>query len=96
MVEERKDTLIQIFPTSLLVCTYKDDFKKEFKYIRNLEYKGQQITGAFRTQDSYVLKHPELSKIKEFILESLDKYTNSFNKSFVFTGVFSFSSCIRS
>ena len=77
MVEERKDTLIQIFPTSLLVCTYKDDFKKEFKYIRNLEYKGQQITGAFRTQDSYVLKHPELSKIKEFILESLDKYTNS-------------------
>jgi len=76
MVNERKDTLISIFPTSLLVCTYKDDFKKEFKHIRNLEYTDQQVTGVFRSKDSYLMKHPELSKIKEFLLESLDKYTN--------------------
>tara|TARA_Y100001951_G_scaffold85653_1_gene75681 strand:- start:81 stop:716 length:636 start_codon:yes stop_codon:yes gene_type:complete len=76
MVEERKDTLVSIFPISLLVCTYKEDFKKEFKYVRTLEYKGQQVTGAFRSNDSYLLKHPPLSKIKEFILESLDKYTD--------------------
>ena len=31
MVEERKDTLISIFPVSLLVCTFKEDFKKESK-----------------------------------------------------------------
>ena len=76
MVEERKDTLIQLFPTTLLVRSYKEDFKKEFKYIRNVDYKGQQVTGAFRSQDSYILKHPELLKIKEFILESLDMYTD--------------------
>ena len=76
MVEERKDTLIQLFPTSLLIRTYKEDFKKEFKYVRNVEYKDQQVTGAFRSKDSYILKHPELLKIKEFILESLDMYTD--------------------
>ena len=62
MVEERKDTLIQLFPTSLLIRSYKEDFKKEFKYIRKIDYKGQQVTGAFRSQDSYILKRPELSK----------------------------------
>ena len=56
--------LLMIFPTTLFVRSYKEDFKKEFKYIRNLEYQGQQVTGAFRSTDSYLLKHPELSKIK--------------------------------
>jgi uncharacterized protein (TIGR02466 family) len=35
------------------------------------------VTGAFRSTDSYLLKHPELSKIKEFILESLDIYADT-------------------
>jgi len=69
--------LLMIFPTTLFVRSYKEDFKKEFKYIRNLEYQGQQVTGAFRSTDSYLLKHPELSKIKEFILESLDIYADT-------------------
>jgi uncharacterized protein (TIGR02466 family) len=69
--------LLMIFPTTLFVRSYKEDFKKEFKYIRNLEYQGQQVTGAFRSTDSYLLKHPELSKIKEFILESLDMYADT-------------------
>jgi len=76
MVNNRKDTLLQVFPTCLLVCTLKKDFKKEFNYIRNLEYIGQKVTGEFRSKDSYLMKHPELSKIKEFLLESLDKYTD--------------------
>ena len=69
--------LLMIFPTTLFVRSYREDFKKEFKYIRNLEYEGQQVTGAFRTKDSYLLKHPELSKIKVFVLESLDMYADS-------------------
>ena len=69
--------LLMIFPTTLFVRCYKEDFKKEFKYIRNLEYEGQQVTGAFRTKDSYLLKHPELSKIKAFVLQSLDMYSDT-------------------
>ena len=69
--------LLMIFPTTLFVRSYREDFKKEFKYIRNLEYEGQQVTGAFRTKDSYLLKHPELSKIKAFVLESLDMYADT-------------------
>jgi len=69
--------LLMIFPTTLFVRSYKEDFKKEFKYIRNLEYEGQQVTGAFRTKDSYLLKHPELSKIKAFVLQSLDMYSDT-------------------
>ena len=71
------DKLIALFPTTLLVTKYEGDFKKEFKYIRQLEYEKQQITGVFRSKDSYLMKHPELSKLKEFFLEGLDKYTAS-------------------
>ena len=34
----------------------EEDFKKEFKYIRNLEYDEQQLTGVFRSKDSYLMK----------------------------------------
>ena len=71
------DKLVALFPTTLLVTKYEGDFKKEFKYIRGLEYDNQQITGVFRSKDSYLMKHPELSKLKEFFLEGLDKYTTS-------------------
>ena len=71
------DKLVGLFPTTLLVTKYEEDFKKEFKYIRQLEYEKQQITGVFRSTDSYLMKHPELSKLKEFFLEGLDKYTAS-------------------
>jgi len=71
------DKLIGLFPTTLLVTKYAEDFKKEFKYIRALEYEDQQITGIFRSKDSYLMKHPQLSKLKEFFLEGLDKYTAS-------------------
>ena len=35
------DKLIALFPTTLLVTKYEADFKKEFKYIRGLEYDKQ-------------------------------------------------------
>jgi len=71
------DKLIALFPTTLLVTKYEGDFKKEFKYIRELEYDKQQITGVFRSTDSYLMRHPELFKLKEFFLEGLDKYATS-------------------
>jgi len=71
------DKLIGLFPTTLLVTKYEEDFKKEFKYIRELEYENQQITGVFRSKDSYLMNHPQLSKLKEFFLEGLDKYASS-------------------
>ena len=47
------DKLIALFPTTLLVTKYEADFKKEFKYIRGLEYDKQQITGSLLQSGSF-------------------------------------------
>ena len=52
MVDNPKGELIMIFPTTILLVKNKEDFKKEFKYIRNLDYDDQQLTGVFRSKDS--------------------------------------------
>ena len=78
MVEkpQQKGELILIFPTSLLVIKYKEDFKKEFKFIRKLAYDPQQVTGVFRSKDTYLMKRPELAKLKQFFQVALDTYCN--------------------
>ena len=76
MVDKTKGELIMIFPTSVLLVKYKEDFKKEFKYIRNLEYDEQQLTGVFRSKDSYLMKQPELDKLHKFFQLALDTYAN--------------------
>jgi uncharacterized protein (TIGR02466 family) len=75
--EKYKANLICIFPTNLLVSEYPHDFKKEFKFARELDYDNQQITGVFRSKDTYVLRHPELEKLKAFFYASLNTYCES-------------------
>ena len=78
MTEEKyKANLICIFPTNLLVSEYPHDFKKEFKFIREIEYDNQQITGVFRSKDTYILRRPELEKLKAFFYGSLNTYCES-------------------
>ena len=65
--------LISIFPTTILQVKYQEDFKKEFEFIRSLEYQVQP-TGVFRSKNSYLIKRPELAKLKTFFQLQLNKY----------------------
>ena len=71
-----KEQVLQFFPTPGLITKYPDTIEEEFEFIQNLEYgeKGSE-NGNVQTRDTYLLKHKELSKIKDFIYESLNKFT---------------------
>ena len=74
---KEKDELLQIFPTPVLIRKYEHAFDEEFKFIKNLRYIEQKENKNFKSDDTYLLKHKELSKIKDFIYESLSKYTQN-------------------
>ena len=72
----KEDTVLQLFPIPGLITKYPGTFEEEFKFIKNLEYIGNKPVGVnFKTKDTYILRHKELSKIKDFIYESLNKFT---------------------
>ena len=72
---KEKDELLQLFPTPALITKYENSFEEEFKFIQNLRYIEQKENGNFKSDDTYLLKHKELSKIDNFFKESLNKYT---------------------
>ena len=72
-----KDELLQIFPLPVLICKYENSIEEEFKFIKNLRYTEQKDNRNFKSDDTYLLKHQELSKIKEFFLQSLNKFTQN-------------------
>ncbi len=72
-----KDELLQIFPIPVLICKYENSIEEEFKFIEKLRYIEQKEIKNFKSDDTYLLKHKELSKIKDFIYESLIKYTQN-------------------
>ena len=72
----KEDTVLQLFPVPGLITKYSGTIEEEFKFIQNLEYIGNKTVGGnFRSTDSDLLRHKELSKIKDFIYESLNKFT---------------------
>ena len=76
-----KDELLQIFPTPLLITKYEGDLSKELKYVDNLPYKEQKANANFKSADSYLLEIEELKNIKNFMYESLNKYTKNISNS---------------
>ena len=71
-----KEQVLQFFPTPGLITKYPDTIEEEFKFIQNLEYENKHTeNGNVKSKDTYLLKHKELSKIKDFIYESLNKFT---------------------
>ena len=74
---KEKDELLQLFPTPALITKYENTFEEEFKFIQNLRYIEQKENKNFKSDDTYLLKHKELSKIKDFIYESLNKFTQN-------------------
>ena len=74
---KEKDALLQIFPSPVLITKYEHSIEEEFKFIKNLRYIEQKANGNFKSDDTYLLKHKELSKIKDFFYESLKKFTQN-------------------
>jgi|TARA_R110002167_G_scaffold226340_1_gene431497 uncharacterized protein (TIGR02466 family) len=74
------DTLLHVFPTSILLTKYPNSLKDEFGYIQNLDYTSPNATlqnhnTNSKSVDTFILKHKALSNIKNFIYDSLKKYT---------------------
>ena len=74
---KEKDELIQIFPIPVLITKYEHSIEDEFKFIEKLRYIEQKENGNFKSDDTYLLKHNELALIKNFIYESLNKFTKN-------------------
>ena len=66
---KEKDELLQIFPTPVLITKYGNSMENEFKFIENLRYIEQKENKNFKSDDTYLLKHKELSKIDNFFKE---------------------------
>ena len=74
---KEKDELLQIFPSPVLITKYEHSIEEEFKFIEKLRYIEQKENGNFKSDDTYLLKHNELALIKNFIYESLNKFTKN-------------------
>jgi uncharacterized protein (TIGR02466 family) len=70
-----KEELLQIFPTPLLIVPYEQPIDKELSYLKTISYRRQQQNGNFRSDDSYLLRNEEFKDIKNFLKESIDKFT---------------------
>ena len=74
---KEKDDLLQIFPIPVLITKYENSIEEEFEFVKKLRYIEQKENSNFKSDDTYLLKHKELSKIKDFIYESLNKFTQN-------------------
>ena len=72
-----KEELLQLFPTPLLIVPYEESIDKELTYLKTISYREQQQNGNFRSDDSYLLYKEELKNIKNFLSESVDKFTKN-------------------
>ena len=76
-----KEELLQIFPTPLLITKYEGDLSKEIKYVDSLPYTEQKANANFKSQDTYLLEIEELKNIKNFMYESLNRFTKNISQS---------------
>ena len=72
-----KEELLQIFPTPLLIVPYEESLEKELAYLKTISYRQQVGNGNYRSDDFYLLKNEEFKNIKNFLTESVDKFTKN-------------------
>jgi uncharacterized protein (TIGR02466 family) len=70
-----KEELLQLFPTPLLIVPYEESIAKELAYLKTISYREQKANGNYRSDDSYLLRNKEFKNIKNFLGESLNKFT---------------------
>jgi len=69
------DTILHVFPTTMFVSKYPDTYDEEFEYIQKLPFRQEgSYNGNCKTEDSYILRHEELFKIKNWIKEKIKNY----------------------
>ena len=69
------DTILHVFPTTMFTSKYPDSYDEEFEYIEKLPFRQEgSYNGNCKTEDSYILEHKELSKIKIWIEEKIKNY----------------------
>tara|TARA_R100000081_G_scaffold86278_1_gene55862 strand:- start:64 stop:690 length:627 start_codon:yes stop_codon:yes gene_type:complete len=72
-----KEELLQLFPTPLLIVPYKEPIDEELAYLKTLSYRQQKGNGNYRSDDSYLLRQEKLKNIKNFLGESVNKFTTN-------------------
>ena len=72
-----KEELLQLFPIPLLIVPYEESIDKELAYLKTISYREQQNNGNYRSNDSYLLRNEELKNVKNFLGESVDKFTKN-------------------
>ena len=72
-----KEELLQLFPTPLLIVPYEESIDEELAYLKTISYREQQQNGNYRSDDSYLLRQEKLKNIKNFLSESVDKFTKN-------------------
>ena len=72
-----KNELLQLFPTPLLITKYEGSLEQELKYINTLEWIEQKYNGNFKSKNTYLLNQEQFKNIKNFIYESLNKFTKN-------------------
>ena len=72
-----KEELLQLFPIPLLILPYKQPIDKELAYLKTISYREQKQNGNFRSDDSYLLRDEKFKDIKNFLKESVDKFTTN-------------------
>jgi len=70
-----KEELLQLFPTPLLIVPYEQSIDEELAYLKTISYREQQQNGNYRSDDSYLLRQEKLKNIKNFLGESVNKFT---------------------
>ena len=72
-----KEELLQLFPTPLLIVPYEESIDEELAYLKTISYREQQQNCNYRSDDSYLLRQEKLKNIKNFLGESINKFTTN-------------------
>ena len=72
-----KEELLQLFAIPLLIVPYAEPIDEELAYLKTLSYRRQKDNGNFRSDDSYLLRQEKLKSIKNFLGESVNKFTTN-------------------
>ena len=72
-----KEELLQLFAIPLLIVPYAEPIDEELAYLKTLSYRRQKDNGNFRSDDSYLLRQEKLKNIKNFLGESVNKFTTN-------------------
>ena len=72
-----KEELLQLFAIPLLIVPYTGPIDEELAYLKTISYRRQKDNGNFRSDDSYLLRQEKLKNIKNFLGESVNKFTTN-------------------